>query len=594
MRKNQQENQSIENIIEQVKSGKLLLPEFQRDFKWPIEKTEILFDSIFRELFIGSLIISKPKFDLACKGFDLRPRGSRGHKPKPKEWKSREFEEQNIYTLLDGQQRVTSIFRALIGVDNIYVIFKDFNTLSSEEYYDKQNGEVKKRFKDYIEGFDTKPSKHSMYVTIAELYKYSDSRDKKFLEEIFAPIVLQLPIDEENKDVAEDFLLTLKNDFRSDILKKDSLLSVQLLDMDLESFCLYFERSNAQGMTLSFTDIINAKVYIDFKLFREIKVAKDQSLYFRDKLIDPIVRYINYLANNEVTKKSILSDLRGSHFNKYWEGAIRDLDEVQKWLLQQQWIFSHEKLPYVNMLLPLLSFYQNLNGKEFSQATPEQISQLKFWFFGSILDHRYGGARHGSTNVVIKEDCDMMKGLARGQNPASSYWQKIRIDYSFDEFLKMDSINSAKALGLHFLMWNYENFKNIENDAVVVMNSSVDVHHVFPDNYLAKYFGKRSDEYDASGSILNKMRINKISNIKISDQSPKTYLNKIKESNSKVSKSLQSHFISNQTCESLIRGNLDKDYFEFLKQRYAQIEPILENIKTINEQLISGNVSNLW
>ena len=53
------------------------------------------------------------------------------------------------------------------------------------------------------------------------------------------------------------FLPNLKKvTFRSDILKKDSLLSVQLLDMDLESFCLYFERSNAQGMTLSFTDII--------------------------------------------------------------------------------------------------------------------------------------------------------------------------------------------------------------------------------------------------------------------------------------------------------------------------------------------------
>ena len=284
-------------------------------------------------------------------------------------------------------------------------------------------------------------------------------------------------------------------------------------------------------MTLSFTDIINAKVYIDFKLFRAIKDAKENTEFFRDKLVDPIVRYINYLENEQVTKKSILSDLRGEHFINHWAITIKkDLDEVHKWLLQQRWIFAGDKLPYVNMLLPLLSFYQNLENREFSQATPSQIGQLQYWFFGSIIDHRYGGARHGSTNVVIKEDCDIMKKLAKGENPSPTYWQKIRIDYSYDEFLKMDSISSAKAaVGIHFLMWMNNAFINLENNSRVVMNSNVDAHHIFPENFIREKFGKDSNEFDYSGSILNKMRINKISNIKISDQSPKTYLNQIKK-----------------------------------------------------------------
>ena len=55
---------SIEELITMYDNGKLVLPEFQRDFKWPLEKSQTLFDSIFKDLFIGSLIISKPKFDL--------------------------------------------------------------------------------------------------------------------------------------------------------------------------------------------------------------------------------------------------------------------------------------------------------------------------------------------------------------------------------------------------------------------------------------------------------------------------------------------------------------------------------------------------
>ena len=67
-------------------------------------------------------------------------------------------------------------------------------------------------------------------------------------------------LSQEQKEVLRDYAGTLHKDFRSDIIKKANLLSVQLLNMDLEKFCLYFERSNSQGLNLSFTDIITAKV----------------------------------------------------------------------------------------------------------------------------------------------------------------------------------------------------------------------------------------------------------------------------------------------------------------------------------------------
>ena len=123
MNSNQQDTRSIRDLIAMVDRGKLVLPEFQRDFKWPLEKSEVLFDSIFQDLFIGSLIISRPKFELACKDFDLRERGKSSRKPVPKNFSVQKFETEDIYTLLDGQQRVTSIYRALKGKDIIYLIF---------------------------------------------------------------------------------------------------------------------------------------------------------------------------------------------------------------------------------------------------------------------------------------------------------------------------------------------------------------------------------------------------------------------------------------------------------------------------------------
>ena len=595
MQTNSQETKSIEDIIKMIDSGKLVLPEFQRDFKWPIDKSETLFDSIFQDLFIGSLIVSKPKFDLACKGFDTRERGSKKHKPKPKQYTNNDFEVDDIYTLLDGQQRTTAIYRALKGMDVIYIIFKDINTLLSAEYYDYKNNIIKVKYDDYIEGFDSiKPKDDVFYLRICDLYTSMDYRESKFQNEYIDPIISGFNLDEVNRNVLIDFALTLHKDFRSDIIKKANLLSVQLLNMGLEKFCLYFERSNSQGLNLSFTDIITAKIYIDFKLTRKISDAVKDSQYFNENLVDTTVRYINFLSNGDVTKKSILKDLRGIHFTEHWDITVKDLDYIQSWLETNNWLFGLSNIPYKTMLLPILSFYQNLPNKEFSQANQSQIDMLKFWFYGSILDNRYGGARHGSTNVVIKKDCEIMSDLAKGKYPDSEYWSNIRIEYSFDEFAKLDNNSNAKFMAISYYMWSKSRFFNIENNAIVSVNNNIEIHHVFPSNYIKTRFGENSLEYDLSDSILNKIRINKISNIKISNKAPSIYLNEIKgrTPNSNMESSLKTHFIGD--VDKLLKGVFDGDFIGFLNSRYNQIEPLFNEIKAASNNLNSGNFDDIW
>lgn len=593
MKTNTQETRSIEDIIKLIDNGKLLLPEFQRDFKWPIEKSETLFDSIFQNLFIGSLIVSKPKFDLVCKGFDLRERGSKSRKPERKLITEADFEQNDLYTLLDGQQRTTSIYRALKGQDTIYLIFKDFETLLSDEYYNKTEKKVLVSFEKYIEGFDSiKPKENIFYLKLSDLYLYMNHRESKFDSEIVNPLINDFQLSSEEKEILKEYAFSLLSDFKSDIVKKSNLLSVQLLDMDLEKFCLYFERSNSQGLTLSFTDIITAKIYIDFKLAKKIDVAKSMYSHFNEKMVDYIVRYINFLANGEVTKKSILKELKGEHFIKHWEVIIKDLEHIQTWLEDNKWLFKVNEIPYRTMLLPILSFYQNTNNKEFSQASQSQIDQLKFWFYASILDNRYGGARHGSTNVVLKKDCEVLAELAKGNNPSKEYWSNFRIEYSYEEFVKIDGNSNAKFMALNYLMWNKQQFKNFENNAVVSIKNNIEIHHFFPTNYL-KSFGKDSPEYDLADSILNKVRINKISNIKINDKSPSKYLSEIEaKSTVDLNNTLSTHYIPD--IDNIKNGIYDNNYIDFLKKRYDEIEPLLEEVKRASNNLINDNYINIW
>jgi hypothetical protein len=587
---------SIEDIVKNIDEKKILLPEFQRDFKWPLEKTEILFDSIFQNLFIGSLIIAEPKFDLACKSIDLRMRGSKKHRPKEQLKTKTQFENEEVKCLLDGQQRVTSIYRALKGPDHIYIVFEDIQKLKSNDWYDPQEKIPKVLPEDYILSFHSHkdeshlPKTDNFYILIKDLYDHiqKESREAVFFNNCVDPVIessgCQMSLEE--IEIIKDYALNLKTYFSTEVIKQSNLLSVQLLDMSLEKFCLYFERSNSQGLNLSFIDIITAKVYTKYKLQSSIKETKSKYKHFFDeKLVEPIVRYLNFIENNEVTRKSILEDLTADAFINNWEQTALDLEKVVNWLIENNLVLQISKLPYRTMLLPLVSFVQNLPSKTFNQASPLQLKQLKLWYFASLLDNRYGGAKHGSTNVVFKEDLIILRDLAKGQKIKSSYWDKLNINYSFDELKGLDSNSSAKFLGIQYLLYSNSQFLHFENNTPVSFTEAVDIHHFYPSNYLETEFGKDSDEYDVSDTILNKVYINKIANVKYKDKKPSKYLNEVKslKSNPEIHRSLSSHLIPHP--KDIIAGKHDLFFLNFLQERYNLIEPYFKNLSKELESL---------
>ena len=53
-----------------------------------------------------------------------------------------------------------------------------------------------------------------------------------------------------------------------------------------------------------------------------------------------------------------------------------------------------------------------------------------------------------------------MSALAKGNNPDSEYWSNLRIEYSFDEFKKLDNNANAKFMAISYFMWSKHKFKN--------------------------------------------------------------------------------------------------------------------------------------
>src|SRR3954454_3328247 len=131
MNENQSQTESLLDIVRSIGNETLLLPEFQRDFRWEMDQTYDLFDSLIREIFIGTIIYGKPGFGMTLRQIDDRPRKGKSSvvpllmRHYDKDEIVNKSRTQNLRIILDGQQRIPSIYRALTGADNFFLVLRD-------------------------------------------------------------------------------------------------------------------------------------------------------------------------------------------------------------------------------------------------------------------------------------------------------------------------------------------------------------------------------------------------------------------------------------------------------------------------------------
>ncbi len=564
---------SIANLIQEAHEKKLMLPEFQRPFVWSIEQSKDLFDSLMRGIFIGTFVMAKPQFDLSCRSIDIRPRAGKGSRTKfdPGFYKAHDFEAQRTFVVLDGQQRITSLYRVLKGYDKIYFVFKRPDSIPSP------NEDIKS-IEQIIDSLSIKSTDDVFSIELSEVYKCANWKDREIQQQIFDPLSEKyeyLNINQELKDRYLNMLLDLKRLFSELILDK-TLLSVFFLNMGIEKFCMFFERSNSKGTELSFIDIITAKIYKDFKLDRSINDFKDKNknILFDNSIVEAFVRYISFLKAGQVDRKTILTNLDGYDFINNWQEISTLYVKSWNFLISQRLIFRNEWVTYKTMYIPIIHFLKNLPHKDFSQITPEQTKLFKFWFWGSLLNTRYGGGMLGSTNDIIVEDCKKLESIARGEHFPKEYLKKYKFEYKTEDFLELTS-NGAIFTGIMSIMnYSKNGLKNLHNNNPLDFANNINIHHIFPSKYLENNFDQESFENEYSDSILNKMITEKIPNIKFGDKKPSIYLSALTENNF-IEDSLINHCIPNP--DKLISGNFDNSFKEFVNERAKTLKTLIDD-----------------
>jgi hypothetical protein len=100
----------IKQLVADYRSGRIVIPEFQREYVWKKSRAPRLLDSLYRGFPVSSLLVWQSAEELRARRKDPRPDRSAGAS-----W------------LIDGQQRVITLSRVLNGDEGIDVVFHPEN-----------------------------------------------------------------------------------------------------------------------------------------------------------------------------------------------------------------------------------------------------------------------------------------------------------------------------------------------------------------------------------------------------------------------------------------------------------------------------------
>ena len=562
-----QRTESIKDLIKNIDQGNIVLPEFQRDFVWEIRKTCELFDSIVKNIFIGSIIYGKPTFEITIREVDDRPRHGKGSR---KRLEIRSFEKDeitqksqiaNFRLILDGQQRVTSIYRALKGIDQVWFIAKNNDELPEQIKVKKTEDST---LEELLFTFSLQEDEDRLSIRLSDAYEISNGGlfDKVIKEKFFDKLsyIAGMSDDELEASFREYKILCMK---LSDLFKSEVLLSYYLLDMDNEKFALFFERSNSKGIQLNFIDILAAKLYKGFNL--RDKIEEIESTYPRYEFNrEVIVRAISYIVSNgrNVDRNYILTNLSYQHFNKHWDEVVEYYNSVLDFLFNEKLIISQNWMPYENMVIPLIIFLRESSQNNFSQMQEKQFEFIKYWYWGSIFSQRYSTG----SNEAIVQDSNILKSIAHGEKISDrNFFSRLKpqINNYDDIYSYTKKVNVVYKGILNLINYNAKGLSDWNNSSKLTFDKKLEDHHIFPKEYIKKKFNGDEQALSLVDCVANRTLIPKITNIKIGKKAPSEYMSEIKASNHLLEDTLNEHLIS----KDIVDGLYDEFFTDFIEDR---------------------------
>ena len=532
-------NHKLDDIFTSLERGNMRIPRFQRAYVWERSKIVKLLSSIYYQYPIGLFFIwdTGKEMESFCRdisglGFPKDPEGDK------------------FSFILDGQQRITSLYVALKG-----------KVLNGVDYRNICFNLDKKIFK--IPTLKTEPNN-------IPVWKIFDTAECNQLIKQYT---------KEDKDDFADALMYCQS-----VFYQYPVSIIQSFDMGLDEVVTIFERINQGGKRLSLFDLVHASVWSeDFDLRNEIdKFNNEPAVRIFGKLSQEV--FVQSLALNvtgDCVKAHQLA-LKNSECKAVWGDTLECIRLTIDYIKKNFGVQNLSIIPYQN-IIPLIQYYFfSLKAKK--GVNPEHKSLLADWFWSLTFSQRYSS----STLTKMTSDAKWIADLVNGKSEPRVFTVKLNIEDLRKTLMKNASVVKNGVLCLMALNSpaDFDNGDPVTIDKTNCSRSnSKENHHFFPFS-LRSAFGLTQNDVN---SVLNFAFISKRLNLDILNRKPSVYLAGYMAANPDIAGHLLSHFIDSEALEAA----LNDDFNAFIEKRGRMILERINAVCRVDSNLatISANIA---
>ncbi len=519
----------LSDIEANLANGTYVIPTFQRDFVWDIEQSARLLDSWIKGYPLGSFILWTTDERLC---------------PVKKIGNTVVFDiqdptEKTTY-ILDGQQRITSLFLSIRGL------------------------QIKnKNYEDIIINLDADLDNHeTRIVTIkSDEIKFKYISFAKILNEGIGYLAKNYPDHLEKIDMLRNKIREL--DFSA----------IKIEGASIEVATEIFTRLNTGGKKLGAFDIMVAKTYKPgtFDLTKKAKECYDSIPPNYQKIIDNkfILKVIALCLKGSVAEKAQLSISRDEMISQF--DAVSDAIKAAI-----NFCITSLNVPVGNMIaysaileLYVYFFYNYTKFNNLKSPGNSQQKNLVDYYWRSVISERF--AR--STDTITETDAkEVMDKILADEDP-----NRIPLILSVDSLIANGEFSLQRAIikGLVGLLMSKKP-RSLSNNSLVsfdvkwvVKSQKNNYHHFFPQNMIGNTWTNEPVN-NICNIILQDASTNQID---ISNRRPSDYIDEFSKNNSALSSTLMDHLISDINDYGIPKDDFDT----FIKKRASAF---IEELKT--------------
>ena len=566
-------------LLAQAASGDLQLPDFQRGWVWDDDHIRSLLVSISLSYPIGAIMT------LAAGNPDVN-------------FKARLLEGVTLAVspapdrlLLDGQQRLTSLFQALKSRAPVCTRDRRGNELH-RHYYASIEACIDPSVDRDDEGIVGVPADRIVRSDFGRTIDLDlSTRDREIAAEMF-PLDIVLDSDattdwtyaylQSGPDVQPDRVTRWKR-FQDAIINPFVHYEVPTIDLaratPKEAVCQVFEKVNTRGVTLTVFELLTATYAADDFELRKDWEARKERLAPHELLAEvdatAFLQVVTLLATYARRRKHLQmrpEDEKAPAVSCKRRDVLRlPLEEYRQWadvaergllraapFLHGQCIFRYRDLPYATQLAPLGAIFGWLDERAESYASRQRLEQ---WFWCGVLGEMYGGAAETRFANDL-EDCVawIEDSVGEPRTVQSAQFQAERL-------LTLRTRRSAAYKGLYALQMKQgsRNFRTGRTiDVVACEEDAIDVHHVFP----RQWCDNQRVEWAIADCIVNKTALDAHTGHRIGGAAPGDYLSRIASADRIEPHVLDGFLRSHDIDPAALRRN---DFAQFFNQRFESL-----------------------